>query len=70
MLNWIQVFLFQLWFPTRKTPVHDLHPKQKKSFIKQNWSFILLLALAIAFFVIVWVFQLGNDYPNELMGNL
>lgn len=69
--DWIKLLIIELWFSNPQKPVNDLHPKREPKLLGQlNWTFILLLAFLIGFFVFIWVFQLGNEYPNELMNNI
>lgn len=69
LLNWIRLLLIQLWFPPGQKPVNDLHPKQNRRF-HVNWTLILLLLVVVGFFVFIWTFKVGNEYPNELMSNI
>ena len=64
----IYLLLINLFSPRKVEPVNSLH-KQKEPLNLEglNWTFILLLALVIGFFIFIWVFQLGNSYPNDLM---
>ena len=65
LLHMLMVTLFS---PRKVEPVNSLH-KQKEPLNLEgfNSTFILLLALLTVFFIFIWVFQLGNSYPNDLM---
>ena len=64
----IYLLLINLFSPRKLEPVNSLY-KQKEPINLEgvNWTFILLLALVIGFSIFIWVFQLGNSYPNDLM---
>ena len=51
-------------------PKYDLHKKQEPVFKGLNWTFIVLAIIMVLFFVSIFVFQIGNEYPNNLMENL
>ena len=65
LLHMLMVTLFS---PKKIEPVNSLHKQKEPIHLEGlNWTFILLLALLTGFFIFIWVFQLGNTYPNELM---
>lgn len=72
ILQFIQ-FLLVLLIGSKNEPKYDLHKKQEPISINLqglNWTFILLTLAMVLFFVIIFVFQIGNEYPNQLMSNL
>lgn len=68
MILKVLFMLIVSFFSPKNEPVNSLH-KQKEPLNLEgfNWTFILLLALLTGFFICIWVFQLGNSYPNDLM---
>ena len=67
ILQLLQFLLISI-IGNKNEPVHSLHKKQEPVNLKGlNWTFILLLALVILFFISIWIFQIGNSYPNDLM---
>lgn len=70
IIQFIQLLLIAL-IGSKNEPVHDLHKKKEpKNFKGLNWTFILLTLAMVLFFMLIWIFQIGNSYPNELMSNL
>ena len=71
MRQFLQFLLFLL-IGSKNEPVNSLHKKQEPfSFKDLNWTFIVLALAMVLFFVIIFVFQVGNSYPNDLMtGNV
>lgn len=64
-------FLMVLLIGSKNEPKYDLHKRSDPVNLKGlNWTFILLTLTMILFFVCIWVFKIGNSYPNELMSNL
>jgi hypothetical protein len=71
MIRFLQLLILLLIGSDKHEPVYDLHKKQEPINLQGfNWTFILLTLAMVLFFVFIWIFQLGNSYPNELMSNL
>ena len=64
ILNLLFVYLF---VPKKEEPAR-LDKKQQPINLKDfNWTFIILALALTLFFVLIFVFQVGNSYPNDLM---
>lgn len=71
IIQLIQLLIVMITGSSKNQPVHDLHRKAEPINLGQfNWTFILLTLAMVLFFVSILVFQIGNEYPNELMSNL
>lgn len=71
MIRFLQLLFIAIIGSDKHEPAYDLHKKQEPINLQGlNWTFILLILAMILFFAIIWIFQLGNSYPNELMSNL
>jgi hypothetical protein len=55
---------------SKNEPKYDLHKKESLNLQGLNWTFIALALAMVLFFVIIFCFQIGNEYPNQLMNNL
>ena len=71
ILQFLQ-FLMVLLVGSNNEPTYDLRKRTDLADkIKGiNWTFIILTLAMVLFFVVIFVFQIGNEYPNELMSNL
>ena len=70
MRSIINLLIF-LMAGSKNEPKYDLHKKQEPNLFEGlNWTFILLTLAMVLFFVRIFVFQIGNEYPNQLMSNL
>lgn len=70
MMRSIINLLIFLMVGSKNEPKYDLHKKQEPVFKGLNWTFIVLAIIMVLFFVSIFVFQIGNEYPNSLMENL
>ena len=70
MRSILNLLIFML-LGSKNEPKYDLHKKQEPNLFEGlNWTFIALALAMVLFFVIIFVFQIGNEYPNQLMNNL
>ena len=73
MILKILQFLLVSLLSEKQKPVNSLHKRGESRINLKgvNWTFILLTFAMILFFATIWIFQMGNSYPNDLMsGNL
>ena len=73
ILQFLQ-FLMVLLVGSNNEPTYDLRRRRDPATSDKlkgiNWTFVALAIGMVLFFVIIFVFQIGNEYPNELMSNL
>ena len=70
MMRSIINLLIFLLVGSQNEPKYDLHKRKEPAFKEFDWTFIALAIIMVLFFVSIFVFQIGNDYPNSLMENL
>jgi len=57
-----------VYFSTPKQEPVRLAKKQEPHYLEGlNWTFIALALCMVLFFAMIWIFQVGNPYPNDLM---
>ena len=66
MILQIVKVLFVMLSTDKQKPVHDLRRREPIN-LQLNWTFILLTLAMVLFFVTIFVFGIGNEYPNDLM---